>query len=70
MPNESLRMCGMNLDLHILRMLEDTFSLGEAQMILTEILSCLKFAFTHLHQMNFSISTFWTGPFLIEGVSD
>ena len=31
-PDEALRMRLMNLDLCVLRMLEDTFSLGEAHM--------------------------------------
>ena len=33
-PDETLRMRGMNLNLCILRMLEDTFLLGAAQLVL------------------------------------
>ena len=38
-PNETLRMRGMNLNLCILRMLEDTFSLEAAQLSLRSKLS-------------------------------
>ena len=33
-PDEILRMRGMNLNLRVLRMLEDTFSLGEAHIVI------------------------------------
>ena len=36
-PDESLRMRGMDLFMCILRMLEDTFTLGVAQFIITSM---------------------------------
>ena len=38
-PDETLRMRGINLNLCVLRMLEDTFSLGEAHFMKANIFS-------------------------------
>ena len=73
-PDETSRMRGMNLNLCILRMLEDTFSLGAAQMHFLKLIEyriCLDYSntLTHCRRNRLSQTIYWKSPISILGTS-